>query len=275
MEARTSGGPGRVVSRAHGSDLYPGRHRPPHIPHRARTLRGLDGLFPDSAAGAAYVASAFPWFDRSTLERMGVADPGLRSGPSRPGGFAVVSCSRIVPVKRLSLIADAVASAARQRPGVEFTWRHFGDGDANLRRELEEHTRRAFPSNARVALQGYESPAALMSAYSTLPADVFVNASSSEGTPVSLMEAASAAIPLVATAVGGNPEIVTTDSGILVSANPTPDELGDALVRLVDDPSFGRRLAEGSRAIWRDRFDAACNYSAFSARLRALVDSPG
>ena len=61
------------------------------------------------------------------------------------------------------------------------------------------------------------------------PADVFVNVSSSEGLPVSIMEAFSYGIPAIATAVGGMPEIVTEDCGVLLKPDFGPEELAIVL----------------------------------------------
>ena len=51
--------------------------------------------------------------------------------------------------------------------------------------------------------------------------DLFMNVSSSEGLPVSIMEAFSFGIPALVTAVGGNPEIVQEGAGILLDENPS------------------------------------------------------
>lgn len=58
-----------------------------------------------------------------------------------------------------------------------------------------------------------------MFCYSEHPVDVFINLSTNEGVPVSIMEAISFDIPIVATDVGGTSEIVTDETGILVSSN--------------------------------------------------------
>jgi glycosyltransferase involved in cell wall biosynthesis len=77
--------------------------------------------------------------------------------------------------------------------------------------------------------------------------DVFVLASHHEGLPVSLMEAMSVGLPVVATAVGGVPQFVAdSEEGLLVDPG-RPDLLADALVRVCADPVLRRRLGQGAK----------------------------
>lgn len=86
-------------------------------------------------------------------------------------------------------------------------------------------------------------------------ADVAVLSSVSEGSPNALLEAMAASVPVVATAVGGIPEIVThRDSALLVPVGEA-DALADALGELLGaDPALGNRLTERSRALIRERY---------------------
>jgi glycosyltransferase involved in cell wall biosynthesis len=71
--------------------------------------------------------------------------------------------------------------------------------------------------------------------------DLFALSSRWEGSPVTILEAMAAGLPIVATAVGGVPELVEDGvTGILVQPGSAPD-LGDALASLVKEPA--RRLA--------------------------------
>jgi glycosyltransferase involved in cell wall biosynthesis len=79
-------------------------------------------------------------------------------------------------------------------------------------------------------------------------ADVFVLPSHQEGLPVALMEAMSAGMPVVATTVGGVPDVVTDDVEGLLVAPGRPDLLAAAVGRVGRDAGLRARLAEASLA---------------------------
>jgi glycosyltransferase involved in cell wall biosynthesis len=78
-------------------------------------------------------------------------------------------------------------------------------------------------------------------------ADVFVLSSLSEGLPLSILEAMAAGLPVVASAVGGIPELVVDgETGFLVPPGD-PEALAEALRRVVADDELRRRLGAGGR----------------------------
>jgi colanic acid/amylovoran biosynthesis glycosyltransferase len=84
-------------------------------------------------------------------------------------------------------------------------------------------------------------------------ADVAVLSSSNEGMPVSLMEAAACGVPVVATAVGGIPELVRDGvTGLL--APPEPEPYANMLRRLLDNRSVARTMGAAARADAVKRF---------------------
>lgn len=78
-------------------------------------------------------------------------------------------------------------------------------------------------------------------------ADLFVLPSHQEGLPVVLMEATSVGLPIVATAVGGVPQVLTDGVDGLVVPPGDPTALADGVARLVGDPDLRRRLGAGAR----------------------------
>lgn len=260
----------RLVSRVHGYDLYEEYYyNPPYWPLRIPTLSLLDALFPDSDAGLDYLTQRYPAYS-SLYEAalLGVTDPGFVTSPSADGIFRIVSCSMLVPVKRIQLLLDGILCASRMRPDQRFEWTHKGNG--SVRSELQESADRLFPDNARAFFPGYSDKARLMMFYREHPADVFMNVSASEGTPVSVMEAASCGIPVIATAVGGNPEIVSEKNGILLNADPSPQEIAEAILAFLDNPEMTATRRKGSRTVWMERYNAKVNFSRFAERLKSI-----
>lgn len=262
----------RIVSRAHGFDIYEERYPVPYLPCRPEAFGPLDGVYPDSLAGTEYLRKRYPAY-RSKIEAafLGTSDPGFVNAASQDGVFRIVSCAVIRPLKRVDLLLEGIAEAARRRPGQRFEWHHFGNSEVEgVREAMQARADATLPPNARARFPGYSSQAALFSFYRDHPVDVFVNTSTSEGTPVSIMEAISCGIPVIATAVGGNQEIVSDRNGILLSPNPEPAEIAESFFSLIDDPAAAAEKRLGSRAVWQERYNAEKNFNAFGERLKAI-----
>ena len=110
---------------------------------------------------------------------------------------------------------------------------------------LEEETRqlrRDLGLGARVRLLGYRSDVPDLLA----AADIFVLASAFEGLPVSIMEAMSVGLPVVATSVGGVPEaVVEGQTGLMVPAHDAA-ALAQALLSVTRDADLRQRLGQAS-----------------------------
>lgn len=84
--------------------------------------------------------------------------------------------------------------------------------------------------------------------------DIFAFPSYSEGFSLSLLEAAMLARPIVATNVGGNPEVIVDEkTGLLVRPKEI-DALASALQRLIDDPQLAKKLGSGAHGAWEKNF---------------------
>jgi glycosyltransferase involved in cell wall biosynthesis len=260
----------KVVSRAHGYDIYEEYYYPYYWPYRRETLNALDVLFFASEAGQKYFCEHYPeYVSKFETAHLGTKDPGFVSKPSSDDIFRVVSCAHIVPVKRLDLLLDGIAAAARSRPEQKFEWIHFGDGAG--KKSLERKVTRKFPPNARGQLLGGVPNHEIMGHYKDHPVDVFVNVSSTEGgAPVAIQEAISCGIPIIATLVGGNPEVVSEKNGILLKPDPTPQQIATALLRIWDNPSLAAEMRKESRRVWQTGYNAEVNFRAFAERLKSI-----
>jgi glycosyltransferase involved in cell wall biosynthesis len=140
-------------------------------------------------------------------------------------------------------------------------------GQGPLRASIEgEHAR--LRRKDRFALLGRRDdvPAVLAAA------DIFVLASDYEGLPVALMEATALGLPVVATAVGGVPEVITDGvEGLLVPAQD-PHALATAIERLVTDEDLRERLATAARRKGDD-FDIARVARTLQARYETITTS--
>lgn len=254
----------KLVSRAHGYDLYEDLYKP--WPLRLKSISLLDALFADSDIGTRYLLEKYPQFkEKYQTALLGVPEPGGLSKPSSDGVLRIVSCSTINPIKRIDLLFSGIVAAAKMRSDQQIEWTHFGGGAD--RQEFIDRIAREFPPNAKGFFPGYQTQQHLIQTYIEHPTDVFINVSSTEGTPVSIMEAISCGIPVIATAVGGNVEIVRERNGILLSENPTPDEIAQALLRACDEREVMLEKRKCSRAVWQERYNEATNFEAFAQKL--------
>lgn len=264
--------PIRLVSRAHGYDIYEEYYyNPPYWPCRQLCLSLVDCLFTASHAGLQYLKARYPKFSpRYEVALLGVPDPRFSTQFSTDETFRILSCSMLVEVKRVDLILAGITVAAHLRPEQKFEWHHIGNGIR--RNELQKKANDMFPLTANAYFLEYQSKESLMKFYKEHAIDVFINASSTEGTPVAVMEAISCGIPIIATNVGGNPEIVSERNGILLSANPSPEEIAQAILKLLDNPEMAQQMRIESRKVWQESYNAETNFQNFAEKLKEIAE---
>ena len=99
--------------------------------------------------------------------------------------------------------------------------------------------------------------------------DAFFLSSRSEGTPIALLEAMASKIPVVATRVGGIPDMVDASSARLVDSEDV-DGMARALAEVLDEPSVASARAERARARLDERFSLAAWLSRYESIYRAV-----
>jgi glycosyltransferase involved in cell wall biosynthesis len=100
-----------------------------------------------------------------------------------------------------------------------------------------------------ILLGGLTNPREILPAF-----DLFVLPSRKEGLPFALLEAMDASLPTVATRVGGVPEVITDDCGLLVEKED-PTALAQALLALLENPDLARELGTAARRRIQTKFN--------------------
>ncbi|WP_040165455.1 glycosyltransferase [Microbacterium gorillae] len=244
---------GRAV-RLHRYDLYEDRAPGGYLPFRRQLFARADRVMAISDDGARSLTQNYR--DRkldakTVVSRLGVPGPVELNRPVPSTERVVVSCSAITPIKRVDLILDALRALPDLDADHPVRWVHFGSGP--LAAELAASAT-DLPVGLTVDLRGQTPNADIAAFYASTRVDAFVNASTSEGIPVSIMEAIAYDIPVVATAVGGTPEIVGVElgSGELVAADASATTFAQVIGRVLTNPD-----AYHPRELWQREYDVA------------------
>jgi glycosyltransferase involved in cell wall biosynthesis len=161
--------------------------------------------------------------------------------------FVVGTIARLDPIKNLSSLLDGLAWVRRTTPLSRGRLVIIGDGPD---REILERRTSELQLAPWVVLAGHRAQASRL-----LPAfDVYLNSSIKEGISLSILEAMAAEVPVVATAVGGTPEIIVDGrSGMLVPSG-APERQAAGWLALESDVDRRQRLAAAGRSRVLDQF---------------------
>ncbi|HWT92848.1 MAG TPA: glycosyltransferase [Solirubrobacteraceae bacterium] len=152
------------------------------------------------------------------------------------------------PQKAFEVLVDAAATLRERVPGVRVAIVGEGPEQERLAAQVE-----ALGLSDTVLLLGYRAdvPDVLHAL------DVVVNCSDFEGQPLAILEAMEAARPIVATRVGGTPDLLDDGVHALLVSPRDPAAVAEAVERLLADRGAARALGERARARRRDEFDIA------------------
>lgn len=252
----------KIVTRAHRWDIY--EEGVALFPYRQHSINKLDALYSISMDGKNYLQDRYKNHLKIKIARLGVFDNGVVSEKSSKNNYVFISVSQITLRKRVFLLYDSLREYAIKNQSIDFTWVHFGTGDQ--KENLEELILQNTPPNLKVDLKGYVDNREIYSFYKNENVDVFLNLSESEGVPVSIMEAQSYGIPVIATDVGGTSEIVNNNLGYLLSSAPTLKEVVKA-INIILNKDIDRNLIKNN---WKLISDYQKNYCEFGKELRSL-----
>ena len=230
----------KSIVRVHNFDLYEERHYG-YIAYRKPLLKSISYMIPIAENGKEYIGERYPFSEpKLKLMRLGsINATGAVSKPSTDRVLRVVSCSLMAPVKRIHLMLEAVKHLE-----IPVRWTHVGDGP--LEDELRE-LHKQYDLGDKFTFQGFIKSDKIIEFYAQHSFDIFVNVSSAEGVPVSIMESFSVGIPVLATDVGGTSEIVDEKVGGLLDKDITGKELAIELTkfynRSTDEKEAMRRNA--------------------------------
>ncbi|MEG0519406.1 MAG: glycosyltransferase [Bacteroidales bacterium] len=289
------------VVRFHGSDIY--EEAKGYLPYRSYLYKALDYAVPISNSGAEYLKTKYgnSCPKNIRVHRLGSyehTEESLSELGNQPSEvFHLVSCSNVIELKRVDLIAKALLNIEKDIRFIErmeevgykkIKWTHLGDGP------LLESLKDIFKLNGTLvtaSFAGRISHEKVIEFYLNNRADLFVQVSRSEGIPVSIMEALSYGVPVIATNVGGVKELFQSSDnnadasfkslastntsqclyGTLLAQDLTVSDLENAIKTFILLPdttiSTARTLA---RIQWEANWNSTKNYTAFADFLEGV-----
>jgi glycosyltransferase involved in cell wall biosynthesis len=250
------------VVRFHRTDLYE-EFKHGYIPFRPLLFPAIDHFIFISEDGRSYLTRKYlQWVHNQHLFRLGVPDKGINP-QGKTNALHLVSCSYMVPVKRIPLLIEAL-----KQLDFPVKWTHIGSGSQweEINRLIGE-----LPRNVEAELKGGVTNSEVIDYYRQTPIDLFINVSESEGVPVSIMEALSFGIPVIATDAGGTPEIVDKAVGFLLRVNTNATEIASVINDFYRQP-YREILRVNARNRWEAQCNAEQNYAIFADFLLRLAD---
>jgi glycosyltransferase involved in cell wall biosynthesis len=195
--------------------------------------------------------------DRERLHRLaGVAGNGL----------VVLAAGRLSPEKGFNVLVEAAGQIAKSNASVRFVL--FGEG---TERPLLERRIDQLGLRDHFILAGFRDDLDRW-----LPwADLVVLPSFTEGLPNVALEASAAGVPVVATAVGGTPEVVCDGINGLLVPPGDPAALAQGILRLCGNGELRRTLGEAGRRLMQERFSFATQADAYQRLIERFTAKRG
>ena len=266
----------KCVTRTHGVDLFEQQNPNNYLPFKYWMDKEIDHVFFVSKAGYDYYLSLFAGkvLSKYSVSRLGITsdhefNDSIENNTN--GILKIISCSTMIPRKRVNLIIEALSKI----PDIQIKWDHIGDGPERI--ELEKMAQLFLDIKLNISYQflGEMDVKSIKNHYSGNYYDVFVSTTLIEGgNPVSMMEAISFGIPVIATNVGGVPEVVNNSTGILIDSDNCIEELVSAIYSFKSKSIEEKNVLRNScRKYWEDNYMAERQYPLFVNQLMEIANS--
>lgn len=258
--------PLKIIVRNHSLDLYFDRVPENYHPFRRYVYNNSNLFVFISEQGRQYffTSHAIPpaQQNKAIVNRIGSQNL-LVPYPAQHHRIVLLSNAWIQPLKRIDLLVKALATI----DDIEIEWIHVGDDYGTGRfPELKKLAADKLDNkpNIRYQFAGRVTREELFDMYVERKINLFINLSTTEGTPVSMMEAISFGVPVIGTRVGGVPEIIKDGfNGLLLSPDITAQDVANKIRewhRLSNEQK--NQLSTNARKWWDENYNADKNSAA-------------
>ena len=249
IAARIAGVP-QIVHTVHGFPFHP--YQKKLIMSFYRSVEKLAGLFCDkvvfvnNSERETAIADHLVQPEKAVTIYNGIKLPEIEMQKKEIGDkFIIGSCLRFWKQKNIIETIDAAIRVCKKNEKIQFIF--IGDGELY---EVAENMVNDSGYKDRIYLPGWQNnPTDWLQKF-----DVFLLYSKWEGLPLSILEAMSYGLPIVASDIKGNNELVSEVNGILVPINDI-DRLSAVLLSLPNENGKLREWGENSRKLVKEKFD--------------------
>jgi len=258
----------KTAVRAHNTDLYEFFNRFESRYPLRHTFRKVNALFFISEHGEKYFKKRFGIIRSglSSVSRLGVKAGECIVESPVTGSIKIITVSSLIKIKRVDRI---IAALALLKTNVK--WVHIGSGPLEI--DLKRMAEKFFEGhmNIEYEFKGYMKNDDLKSFYKEFKPNLLLNTSEREGIPVSIMEAMSMGVPVIAMNTGGCSEIVDSKNGKLLPKNSTNQDISNAIQEIC---SMGKNdyllMSKSAYSRWYSKFNSEKNYKEFAYSISSF-----
>lgn len=254
-----------LLCRAHGFDVFNERWACGTVPFREYILKHINAVYAISNYNQTYIKKQL----NSHKEKVQVAYLGVRQmevntnfnskiSINRP--FLIVSCANLFPFKQIKKIAEVLKLIDIDHQLIK--WVHFGDGPEEI--EILKAAKE-LPDTVSFDYKGHVKNEEVLEFYVKNDVDLFISLSLKEGLPVSMMEAQSFGVPIMAYSIFGIPEIVTNKTGVLLQESDSEIEIAEQLTKILKQEIVFDKAQ--IKQFFNIHFSAEHNFKAFTQNL--------
>ncbi len=251
----------KCYARAHRWDVFAEENNPPYLPFKNFVIENLSKTISISEAGKSSFESYLSrkLNDKVLVSRLGKFNDRIPLFEKTNDDFVICSCSNINPMKRLHLVVEILS----QMNVKNVSWVHFGDGYEDSKKQIYKTIQEMLPDMI-FEFKGMVPNEQILDFYAENYVDLFINVSDNEGIPVSIMEALSAGIPVIATNVGGTAEAVSRSVGFLIKKDFDKKEVAKCIdAYLQSDLTTQEAYRRNAYEFWLNNYNAQSNYTTF------------
>ena len=250
-----------VITRFHGYDLYRERTKSNWQPLRYYISGNIDKMYFVCKRGMEYYTNLYGYPRKCDVAYLGTKKRKFLGVPDRKNEIVLLSCSSVIPLKRVELIAKTVYELSKK---IKVKWYHIG-GPIKSFKILDE-------ANIKYNMLGQVPNEKIDEIYEKVKPDLFITLSSTEGSPISIQEAFSMGIPAIGTDVGGIPElIIENETGYTISMNANPIIVSDKIIKHMQLQYRDKiRISHNAYMLWENQCNAEKNAEMFLKKVISI-----